>query len=66
MKEKPAAKRGAAPAPTDETLEETVLVRLTPTEKALYSELAKQDGRSLSSWVRRACAEKAKAETAKD
>ena len=52
---------GSPPQPPDETLDETVLVRLTPTEKALYSGLAKADGRSLSSWVRRACEERARA-----
>ena len=65
MKEKPSAKKGPPPPAPEETLDETVLVRLTPTEKALYSDLAKRDLRSLSAWVRIACAEKARALGAK-
>jgi hypothetical protein len=45
----------------DETLDETVLVRLTPTEKEVFAELAKRDSRSLSAWIRVACREKARA-----
>jgi hypothetical protein len=48
-----------------ETLDEAVLVRITPTEKEAFSELATQDSRSLSAWIRMACREKARALGAK-
>lgn len=65
MRGKPPTKRPAASAIPDETLTETVLVRLTPTEKRFYGDLARKDLRSLSAWVRIACAEKARAAGAK-
>lgn len=60
-----AARLPKKPPASAETLEALVLVRLSPTEKAIYSALAKKDMRSLSAWVRLAAQEKARAAGAK-
>ena len=55
-----AARPPKKPPASEETLSTTVLVRLTPTEKAAFGELARKDVRSLSTWMRMAAQEKAR------
>src|SRR5204863_9876057 len=43
VKAKAPGKKGPQVQPSDETLTEAVLVRLSPSEKAAYAELAKKD-----------------------
>lgn len=53
------------PETAEETLSETALIRLSPTEKAVFLAFAKKDTRSLSSWMRLVCIQHARSLGAK-
>jgi hypothetical protein len=59
-----AARPPKKPEPRDDRLDAAVLVRMAPTERDTYAALAKADQRSLSAWIRIACQEKARRESA--
>jgi hypothetical protein len=48
--------------PAEETRDSIVLLRVTPSERAVFERLAKKDARSLSAWCRLACLERARGE----